>query len=363
LQTVDKAAKAAAHAFSQREKDDLGIYGDIMIVCEKVSDGYLDERITFETQNPQLKYIAKTLNAMFDKLEDVITDILQISREYGSRDFDRRLDSADFKGDIARLIQGINALGNQLADIRQSNFSSASDLTRRAAQLEQIVSKLQDSAAQQASNLEETAAASTQLGSGIDGVRQKVALMQNDNGDIVQAITQGKEQITKAQQYIKDMAYATDLINEATTDLDAIAVQTDILSLNASVEAANAGKEGKGFTIVAQEVGSLAKRSTEVVNRVKQITADSLLASKQGQQQLDHAADYIFKMQEKIYGSEESTDAVSSITAEQSNGVTQIETALHALEELSNTNLELSSDTTDVSKNVSALAKRLQENI
>jgi methyl-accepting chemotaxis protein len=350
-------------AFMQKEMDNLGIYGDIMICCEKVSDGYLDERITYVTQNPQLKYISKTLNDMFQKVDGIITNILNIFESYSQKDFDTHLKGYMHKGGMASLIQGVNTLGNQLGTVRQNNINYAKLLTEQALRLQNIVSQLQNSSNEQAASLEQTAAATTQISSSISGVNEKIDAMQQSVSHIQNALAQGKLQATDTGNFIQDVTKANLDIEEATKNLDEIAIQTNILSLNASVEAASAGEHGRGFSIVAQEVGTLASRSSQVVNNVKALVKKSIDAAKSGEQKIAMMIDTLEEITGKTNVSRKNSQEVSTITAEQNNAIFQINEALQMLEKLSNKNLELAQNTAEVSGEVTTLSTTLRNSI
>ncbi len=350
-------------AFKQRETDNLGIYGDIMITCEKVSDGYLDERITFETKNPQLKYIAKTLNDMFGKVDGIITNVLNVFESYSRKDFENHLQDYKQKGGIGTLIEGVNDLGDQLGVVRKNNMHYAAELTKQADELKTIVNNLQNSSNEQASSLEETAAAATQISSSIAGVSEKISGMNRSVEVIEQALRQGRSEAVDTREYIAEVTHAAAQIADATKNLEEIAVQTNILSLNASVEAASAGEHGRGFSIVAQEVGALASKSSEVVQNVKTIVERSLASSKKGEERLESMVATIERINGKIGDSKSASQEVSHITTEQNNGIEQINEALYMLERLSNKNLDLSQETYEVSDRVSDLALTLKKSI
>ena len=80
----------------KKNDDDLGVYGEVMLACEKISDGYLHERINAKSENPKINYIAQTVNVMSDKLQDSTKDILSIVSFYT---FNRRNTQEGLTGD------------------------------------------------------------------------------------------------------------------------------------------------------------------------------------------------------------------------------------------------------------------------
>ena len=108
-------------------------------------------------------------------------------------------------------------------------------------------------------------------------------------------MAQYAQNVTKIKDIGKELAYKTassmeeintqvHAINEAISVIDQIAFQTNILSLNAAVEAATAGEAGKGFAVVAAEVRNLASRSAEAANEIKTIVLNATTKAKEGKE-------------------------------------------------------------------------------
>ena len=95
--------------------------------------------------------------------------------------------------------------------------------------------------------------------------------MANLGTSVKSAVNQGQELASKTATSMEEINEKVTSINEAITVIDQIAFQTNILSLNAAVEAATAGEAGKGFAVVAAEVRNLASRSAEAAKEIKDL--------------------------------------------------------------------------------------------
>jgi len=234
--------------------------------------------------------------------------------------FSIRGDEAQFKHDFLEMIQSLNTmmstsdgnlaklsvLLNALAqgDLRsqmEGEFhgvfgSMRDDSNRSMAQLSAIVGRIQDASAsihtaadeiaagnmelsrrteQQAVNLEETAASMEEL---TVTVKQNADHASKANRLAIEATSvaqQGGQVVEQVVATMDDIQRSSQRIAEIISIMDGIAFQTNILSLNAAVEAARAGDQGKGFAVVASEIRSLSQRSAESAKEIKAIVSDS----------------------------------------------------------------------------------------
>ncbi|GAB1467117.1 hypothetical protein MASR2M54_26170 [Aliarcobacter cryaerophilus] len=146
------------------------------------------------------------------------------------------------------------------------------------------VDKLNNSSNDAAARLEETAAALEEVTSSIVNSNNKISEMSNIAKDVTNAASLGQELANKTVLSMDEINVQVNLVNDAISVIDQIAFQTNILSLNAAVEAATAGEAGKGFAVVAQEVRNLASRSAEAAKEIKNIvesaTSKQMMESK-----------------------------------------------------------------------------------
>jgi hypothetical protein len=150
-------------------------------------------------------------------------------------------------------------------------------------------------------------------------------------------------------------------INEAITVIDQIAFQTNILSLNAAVEAATAGEAGKGFAVVAQEVRNLASRSADAAREIKNIVESASLKSNEGKLIADEMIKGYENLTVKISQTKDIIDNVTQFSKEQEIGIVQINDTISKLDTATQKNAMTASDIDVLSKEVSKLSSRLLE--
>ena len=183
------------------------------------------------------------------------------------------------KEQLLALANGVNSLGDSVTSMLKENKSNGLTLEQSSNVLLLNVDKLNLSSNEAAASLEETAAAIEEIRSNIRNNTENIAKMSKFSNDITVASKQGEELANKTTTAMDEINTQVNLVTQAISVIDNIAFQTNILSLNAAVEAATAGEAGKGFAVVAQEVRNLANRSAEAAKEIKNLV--EMLQAKQ----------------------------------------------------------------------------------
>jgi len=146
-------------------------------------------------------------------------------------------------------------------------------------------------------------------------------------------------------------------INEAISMIDQIAFQTNILSLNAAVEAATAGEAGKGFAVVAQEVRNLAARSAEAAKEIKNIVETATVKADMGKEISKNMLAGYQDLNQNIAKTIELISSVNSASKEQQTGIEQINDAVTQLDQQTQRNSAAAMETNDIAITTEKLAE------
>jgi methyl-accepting chemotaxis protein len=152
------------------------------------------------------------------------------------------------------------------------------------------------------------------------------------------------------------------LITDAISIIDQIAFQTNILSLNAAVEAATAGEAGKGFAVVAAEVRNLASRSAEAAKEIKIIVENAKNKANEGKNIASHMISGYKELNENIQQTVNLISDIEMSSKEQLTGIEQINDAVNQLDEQTQQNAQIASQTHDVALVTDNIAKLVVSN-
>ena len=216
---------------------------------------------------------------------------------------------------------------------------------------------------QAASSLEETAASMEQLTA---AVRQSAESARHANAlasAAAHSATQGGEMMQHVVSTMQDIHHSSQKIADIIGVIDGIAFQTNILALNAAVEAARAGEQGRGFAVVATEVRGLAQRSAAAAKEIKTLIQSSVDKVGSGTKLV---ADAGATMQEIVQGVQRVASTlgdISNASAEQSDGIAQVNAAVAELDQMTQQNGALVADSAQAAETLRDQAQRLAESV
>ncbi|MCK9337169.1 MAG: methyl-accepting chemotaxis protein [Arcobacteraceae bacterium] len=173
---------------------------------------------------------------------------------------------------------------------------------------------------------------------------------------MTQASSEGEKLAIKTATSMDDINNKVKAIIEAISVIDQIAFQTNILSLNAAVEAATAGEAGKGFAVVAAEVRNLATRSAEAAKEIKKIVEDATQMTAQGKTISDEMIQGFNKLNDNIVTTTKLISSVTASSKEQESAISQIFDAINSLEEVTSQSVAVANDTNVIAKQTHQIA-------
>ncbi len=196
----------------------------------------------------------------------------------------------DYKGDFSRVKDGLESIRNSLAETISGITQSADQVDSGADQISIGAQNLAQGATEQASSVQELSASIMDLSKqSADGSEQAGVVCQN-LGVISEEIEQSNQEMGLMLEAMADISDKSQQIHKIIKNIEDIAFQTNILALNAAVEAARAGAAGKGFTVVADEVRSLAAITSEAVKNTTALIESTVEAVGHGHDIADTTA-------------------------------------------------------------------------
>ena len=346
--------------FDKRTKDDMRVLGEIVLTADKVEQGIYKCRIKGDSDNPTISTLRNTLNKMLISIDDATSRISKVVTSYTNDDFTDYIKVVDnYKDCMKLLMESINLLGKELGSSAKNNFQNGETLENSASTMTNSMNNLAEKANEQAASLEETAAALEEITSITRNNTQNATKMATLGQVVKKSVLSGEELASKTASSMDEINEKVKAINSAITVIDQIAFQTNILSLNAAVEAATAGEAGKGFAVVAQEVRNLANRSAEAAKEIKNLVEEANIKTNDGKLISSDMIEGYKELNKNISETINIIEDVSAASKEQMLGIEQINQTVNMLDRVTQENAFESNQIKEISQSVSTLAYEL----
>jgi methyl-accepting chemotaxis protein len=346
--------------FDTKFKEDMKVIGEIVLTMDKVEQGIFRCRIKSKTKNPMINTLKNTINQSLESLENSMKDLQRVTTSYANDDFKDKIEiPSKMKARLLAVMEGINSLGDTLGNVAKQNLENGQTLENNATLMKSSMHNLSQKASEQAASLEETAAAVEEITSITRNNAQNAIKMATLGETVKSAVINGQKLASKTAISMEEINVKVTAINEAITIIDQIAFQTNILSLNAAVEAATAGEAGRGFAVVAAEVRNLANRSADAAREIKSLVEDANTKANEGKEISGEMIKDYEVLNNHISETINIIQDVSVASKEQMSGIEQINDTVTMLDRVTQENATETNNITSIATEVSIMANNL----
>jgi methyl-accepting chemotaxis protein len=309
-------------------------------------EGRFDVRFTVEDKTGFFREVAERTNALLATVGDAMEEMRQTVTALADGDLTR---------DITRPMPGlfddtktaVNATLARLREVIGEVRSNTDALASAAVQISSTAQSLSQGATEQASSVEETSAAVEEMNASIAQNAENAKVTDSMARKAAGEASEGGKAVGQTVQAMKAIATKIGIIDD-------IAYQTNLLALNAAIEAARAGEHGKGFAVVAAEVRKLAERSQVAAQEIGELAGGSVRTA-------EHAGSLLAEIVPAIGKTSDLVQEITAASDEQSTGVSQINTAMSQLTQLTQQNAAGSEELAATAESVTGQAEKLRQ--
>ncbi len=261
------------------------------------------------------------------------------------------------------LQTSLNGAADKLNAAMAAVKKSARDVTSASAEISGSTTDLSQRTEEQAAGLEQTSASMEQIAATVKANADNAQRAARSAGNTQIVADRGGEIVAKAVEAMARIDDSSNKISDIIGVIDEIARQTNLLALNAAVEAARAGEAGRGFSVVASEVRSLAQRSSQAAKDIKVLIMNSNGQVKDGVELVNRAGTSLHEIVASIKEVSGIVSEIASASAEQASGIEQVNRALTQMDEATQQNSALVEENASTAKSLEDQARLMDETV
>ena len=328
-------------------------------VGDYVAEGDFSHEINYSHQD-EIGQIAESMAKVVGRIRAIIKDLLgkldQMSQGNFAFDF---WNPELYKGEYAPLLEGLYDILDDLNVTMGEIHGSSQQVDASAQQVSSFAQSLSRGATEQATSIEELSTTMDDISAKIKETAEmsiNASILSKESGGAVGLSNEKMDEMSKAMQEITEKSQE---ISKIIKTIDDIAFQTNILSLNAAIEAARAGAAGKGFAVVADEVGNLAQKSAKAAQNTAGLIEETIDAVNKGAKITEETAESLSVVSQKTDKINEIIASISTASEAEANGIKQLSNGLDQIALVVQSNTSTAEESATASEELSGQSGRL----
>lgn len=326
-----------------------------------LAEGDLKSPVPEVRSKDEVHILAESIASLIENFRSIVNEVGTVLGAIANGDLTKEVVNADYPGDFGDLQNYLRIINEKLNSTLGGIVEAAVHVSSGAGQMASSSSMLSQGAVEQSSAVE-------QLSVTMSDMERDAEKTDGSVMGAKEAVDYAGAQLQESGRYIESLNQAMNLIMTSTNEIshiidtiEDIALQTNILALNASVEATRAGAAGKGFAVVAGEIRELAAKSDEAAKATMELIKGSIEAADGGNEVVEKVTESVTNVVTKSVRIGEQMSVVSEAIQRQTGAIGQVSEALSQISNVVQSNTAAAEESAVTSRELSEQAARLQQ--
>ena len=265
-------------------------------------------------KNNEFGEMINTLNSAMKNIKSYVNEIDRVMDQMSNGSFDINIEE-NFIGDFISIENSISNFSKNISDTLSQVNNVAENVNMASAQVAQNAQMIASGTNAQTQLVDDLQDITSEISKAVEKNNQNLIETEKLFTDTVSTVEDGTNEMHNLSDSMEEINQTSEEIKKIVKTIEDIAFQTNILALNAAIEAARAGVAGKGYAVVADEVGNLANKTTEAAKNTVNLIENSVLAAQKG----DYHAKNMSRLLNEIYEKSENVLGIMNLVSEASN--------------------------------------------
>lgn len=329
----------------------------------EVTKGNLEVYIDYQSKD-EFGILSKQVNHFVEELQSIILDERTILEEMASGNFNVTSKIPErYIGDFRPILSSMKKIKHDLGKMLSNISNTVIQISSASEQMAQESEALAEGATEQASTVEKLVFYMEDIANQTMKSEEAASIMRNIIDSVKQQAEESNEQMQAAVNAMDNITQTSQEISRIIDSIEQIASQTNLLSLNASIESARAKEEGRGFAVVAEAIGELALKSSKAAHMTRELIEKSMAQTEVGNSKIKSMAGALEIMVNKSKEMTEFAEKVRKNSEIQRNAMEKIESGIEAISHVVENNAAAAQESSAASAELAENAENLKETV